>query len=97
MRLGGVVCDQNDMIIVVVAELVCSGGVGSHWIKCCADGAVDHRATCYIQHPHPAISITDPNLVAVGDQDSVGARAVVGRWPGGAIHRTDETRHKLIY
>src|SRR5215472_16855223 len=98
MRLGGIVRDQNYVIVVVMAQLVCPGLVSRRW-KCCADGAFDHRASCHIQHPYPAVSITHPNLVAVSDEHSVGARAVVG--PASRAHcggyRTDETRLKLIY
>src|SRR5215471_627787 len=97
MRLGGIVRDQNYVIVVVMAQLVCSGLVACCY--CCADGAFDHRASCHIQHPYPAVSITHPNLVAVSDEHSVGARAVVGPASraicGG--YRTDETRLKLVY
>src|SRR5262250_3717468 len=97
MRLGGIVGDQNYVIVVVMAQLVCSGLVACCYS--CADGAFDHRASCYIQHPYPAHSIADPDLVAVSDQHSVGARAVVGPASRATCrgYRTDETRLKLIY
>src|SRR6516165_913085 len=90
MRAGSIVRDQNDLIIVVVTEFIRPGRVGRSR-KRRADGAVDHRATCYIQHPHSAHSIADPNLGAVSDEHTIGAGRVVV--PGG----TDETRLKLIY
>src|SRR5262249_30366080 len=90
---------QNDVVLRVKAQLVCSRRVRSRSTDRCGD-LIDHLSGLQVQHPYRAVSITDPNVSMVDDQHAIGARAVIGactndRW--WARRSADESWRKLVY
>src|SRR6516164_6079259 len=56
------ICDQNDAIIRIVAQLVRSGWVGTRSSQRGRDRRDNWDAGLQINDPHPAKSVSGPNL-----------------------------------